>query len=203
MFLVIFYFNVFRKKDENLVISDRFSDFAKSECIKKEFFASQNVGIQFEYDAITRQVLYIHYYNESGNKTILSSHTTTLLNDNDWDILKKKTSQLTKENPVVTMEVSILINGDIRWHRLTVQGLWIPNRASYAALIGQFTDIHDAVLQNGNDIFIHNKKISSENLIAMQNIFDIVRLVDPTTHEILRVNKQGFVEPSGQKCYDI
>lgn len=190
-------------KNENLITSDHFFDFAQNECIKKEFFSSQNVGIQFEYDAIIRKVLYIHYYNESGNKTILSSHTTCLLNDNDWDILKKKTSQLTKENPVITMQVSIPIDGNMRWHRLTVQGLWIPNRASYAALIGQFTDIHDSVLCNAKDFFIHNKRISGENLSAMQNIFDMVRLVEPTTNEVLQINEQGEVEPSGQKCYAI
>lgn len=189
--------------DENLLISDRFSNFAKSECIKKDFFASQNVGIQFEYDAIIRKVLYIHYYNEAGKKTILSSYATCLLNDNDWDILKKKTAELTQENPIITMQVNIPINGNMRWHKLTVQGLWIPNRASYAYLIGQFTDIHDSVLKNIKDLFIHDKKISGENLIALQNIFDIVRLIDSSTYEILRINEQGSLEPSGQKCYDI
>lgn len=190
-------------ENEDLQLIDRFSYLAEIESIKKEFLASQCGGIQFEYDAVTGKVLYIHYYDQNGERLALSSSSTCLLNETDWELLKTKTSKLTKEDPMIVMHVMVPVKGETRWHKLMVRGIWIEGRAAYATLIGQFVDIHDAIVKKGKELCIRGEYVSGETISAMRKIFDVVRLVDPKECEILQVDKDGAIVSSGRKCYEV
>lgn len=190
-------------ESEDLFLSDRFSYIAESERTKKEFFAVQQGGIQFEYDAVAKKVIYLHYYDVDGNKIPLSSNNTFLLNQTDWDLLKKRIGQTTREEPMVTMNAMIAVNEELRWHKLSVQSIWVKDRGAYVSLVGQFTDIHDKVMQKGKSLSIHGNVVTGDVFSSMQKVFDVVRIVNPVTKQVLKVMDDGRLMPSEQRCCEI
>lgn len=190
-------------ESEDLFFSDRFSYIAESERIKKEFFAIQQGGIQFEYDAVASKIVYLHYYDADGNKIPLSSTNTFLLSETDWALFNKRISQTTRENPIVSMNAMIMVNDELRWHKLTVQSIWDKDRASYVSLVGQFTDIHDKVIQKAKGLEVHGNMITGNTIISMQKIFDVVRVVNPVTKQVLKFTEDGVLVESRQKCCEI
>lgn len=167
---------------------------------KKRFFADRCCGIQFEYDAERRKVTYLTHYDEQGDKIYLSSETVQLLNDGDLAKLTQLLSGMTRQNNTVTLNVLIPIGGDTRWHRLTVKSIWSKSGGRYRCLVGQFTDIHDSVLQKSMQIMINGHSMDNEGILAMRAIFDMVRLVDPTKYEVMKII-DGALVYTGQKCY--
>lgn len=190
-------------ESEELFLNDRANFLARCESTKKDFFSQCCGGIQFEYDAITRKVLYLHYYDDQGELVRLSSSAICLLAEADLHLLQKKISQLTCDKPQFSMNVIVPIQEDPRWHKLTVRAIWDGVNASYVALVGQFTDIHDAYLSAGKDLMVGEKPISGDTLVSMRNLFDVVRLVDPASCQVLRVQEDGAVTSVGQKCYEL
>lgn len=187
---------------EELYVSDRSTYLIECERVKKEFFGSLSRGIQFEYDAIAGKILYIEYYDSEGMKIPLSPTQTYLLRDNDWERLRESVMQATRENPTVTMNVLVPINEDLRWYRLTVRTIWMRDSRSYVGIVGQFTCIHEQILERERELMIEGEVISGETLAAMQNVFDIVRLIDPTNCGVLKVMEDGSVAPCGLRCYE-
>lgn len=190
-------------ENEEVLKNDRSSHLVESEREKKKFFAGLCGGIQFEYDAVIGRVNYIHYYNDKGEKIRLSTNNTFLLGEKDWILLRKKVSKMTRENPIISMTVLVPVDGNLRWHKLVVKSIWIKERASYAMLIGQFTDVHEEMIRKGEQIDILGKSVSPETIVAMRDIFDVVRLVDPLECQVLKITENGEMTPSGQKCYEI
>lgn len=165
-------------ESENLFLSNRSGYLMECEISKKEFFAEQCGGIQFEYDAIMGRVIYLNYYNAEGEKIPLSSSNTYLLREQDWDSLREQVRESTRENPTVTMKVNIPIRDEMRWYRLTVRSIWSKDNDGYVALVGQFTDIHDKI-QNTEEIPVQKETATRENHISARNIFEAVRIANP------------------------
>lgn len=185
-----------------LVVSDRSTYLVDCERVKKNFFAGLCRGIQFEYDVVAGRVVYFQYRDSDGGTIRLEASTTYLLNREDWKLLKEKMSNTTRENPVVTMNVMIPINGNLRWHKLTAQSIWKKDSKSYVAIVGQFTDVHEQIVQQNNSLSVDGAIVSGEAMASMQQIFEAVRLVDPTTCDVLQVSEDGQITPSGSKCYE-
>lgn len=135
-------------KREEVFHSDRFSYIAECERRKKEFFAAQHGGIQFEYDAVADKLLYMHSYSAEGERIPLSSSTLILMQEEERDLLKQKIVKTTRENSTITMNALVPVNENLRWHRLSVQTIWVNGSDTYVAVVGQFTDIHDKLNQN-------------------------------------------------------
>lgn len=187
--------------NKQLSSDERTTKLLEYETEKKEFFAEKCGGIQFEYDAERRKVTYIRHYNSNGERMMLSSETIRLLRDNDLDMLIEMISKMTRKNDVVTAKVLVPIDNDMRWHHLTVKSIWGKTGGRYKILIGQFTDIHDSVLQQGMELMVSENAVSKESILALRDIFDSVRLVDPVEHQILKIADDGQIIKTGQKCY--
>lgn len=129
-------------KNEELFLHDRSSFLVRCEYAKKDFFAQCSGGIQFEFDAVTSKVLYLHYYDRDGQLRHLSSAAAHLLSDADQQLLRQKLRMLTPDQPQCSMEVSVALDPVPRRHRLTVRSIWDRGAAGYVSLVGQFTDIH-------------------------------------------------------------
>lgn len=52
-------------------------------------------------------------------------------------------------------------------------------------------------------LYIRGEYITGETINAMRKLFDIVRLVDPLTCEILKIDEEDRVISCGQKCYEV
>lgn len=127
-------------EEEELPVYDRAASLAESEREKKEFFARQCGGIQFEYDALTRKVLSISYYDDRGERLRLSSSATQLLGLKDWTRLQEELRRTTRgaahrhdEGARAAQRDAALASGDgaehldrgerqLRWHRGAVHG---------------------------------------------------------------------------------
>lgn len=127
-------------ENENLSSGERYESLIEAEKKKKEFFANHCRGIQFEYDAVLRRVQYICYYNENDEKIYLKSNATQFLSDSDIELLDEKLQQTTKQHPTLEMTVLVPVNGNLRWHKLSMQTIWIAKNHSYTGIIGQFTE---------------------------------------------------------------
>lgn len=100
------------------------------------------------------------------------------------------------------MNVLVPINGDSRWQKLTVMTIWIDSSTSYVGIVGQFTDIHDKIVDLQREILVNDNEISGHTIVAMRDIFDIVRIVNPDTNDVLKTDENGDLIITGQKCYD-
>lgn len=190
-------------ESENLVVNERYSYVAESEGQKKEFFASRCHGIQFEYDAITRKILYMHYYNENGTITPLKDEAVNIFKDQLCKEIEEKVKKTTREAPMCTITARIPVNGTLRWHEMAIQSLWVKKRPTYIGVVGQFTDIHDKLSQKGAELLINGNIITRATFVAMQSIFDVVRLVNPCTSEVYNIDMEGNMIDIGEKCYNI
>lgn len=192
-----------RLEEDALAVYGRVESLAEIERIKKEFFAQQCRGIQFEYDAVTRKVVSLVYYDENGERVRLPGAATHLLSLEDWTRFQELLRQSTRGNPNVCMNALIPLNNVPRWHRVTARSIWTEDSEEYDAIVGQFTDIHDSIVQKGKHLHIQGKRITGENLLAMRNIFDVVRLVDPSDCRVMSILEDGQLICSEQRCYEI
>lgn len=187
--------------NEEIRVDERLYRLAEYEAAKKEFFATQCSGIQFEYDAERRKVSYMKYYNSNGEQISLPAEATRLLNDDDLNELRAAINELTPENPVIIKIVLVPINGDMRWHKLSVRGIFGKNGGHYKYIVGQFIDIQDKLLAESNGILVKGESLSGDAILAMRKLFEVVRLVDPSTCQVLKIDKDGDIFDTGEKCY--
>lgn len=125
---------------------------AESERAKKEFFAEQSGGIQFEYDRLLQKVLYITQYDKDGNKIALQDEMVHLLEEEDWTNLQNEIRKTTRSNSKVSMCVRISVNGHKRWQKLSVRTIWTNEEADYISLVGHFRDIHNEITRQEKTI---------------------------------------------------
>lgn len=59
------------------------------------------------------------------------------------------------------------------------------------------------MVRRGKDLIVKGMRITGENFLAMRSIFDVVRLVDPKSCQILSIRPDGEIERSGMCCYEI
>lgn len=187
--------------EQGLRQEERTAKLLAYETEKKEFFAEKSGGIQFEYDAVRRKVVYIKHYNAEGERVELSSTIVRLLRDEDMNVLTEAITKMTRQNNVVSMNVLVPIDADMRWHKLTVKSIWSKRGSRYKILIGQFTDIHNCVLSRNMNIRINDRPVDNDALLAMRSVFEVVRLVDPVEQEVVKIGDDGQIVKTGQKCY--
>lgn len=187
---------------EKLAVEDERISPMKLERIKKEFFAKNCGGIQFEYDRQMKKVIYIHRYNSDGEKVLLTDDAVSLLNQADISTLIDRTARATRENPIVTMKALVPIDGQHRWHKLTVETIWPLAAETYDCIIGCFKDIHDEITKEGLEILEKNKQdFSYDGYLMLKDIFSVVRMVDPESQRVLAVNDDGTLTETETKCY--
>lgn len=190
-------------ENKNPSLSERYLDIAVAEQKKKEFFQERCVGIQFEYDAVMKQVSYIKYLNREGEAVSLQSSVTQLLTESDWERLNSAVKSTTRQSPDVKMTALVPINGNLRWHTVHVRTVWTEKNSSYVSVIGQFTDIHDTVLKKSAEFMLDGKEISADSILAMCDIFDVVRIVNPNSCEAMKVDENGKLINTGYKCFKL
>ena len=190
----------------SLPLDDRSRRMVENERVKKEFFAMECGGIQFEYDCALDKVVFVNWYEEEGRKRkhlyVTRWDDIQLLNREDWQTLVKNIRRTTRENPVVEMKVLIPVGTGYRWNLLTAMSVWPVRGGKYISVVGQFKDIHDEVLSAGMGV-TEVAGLSYETYRAMQRIFGTVRIVDPMSTEVLEVGEDGTFVGTGARCYEL
>lgn len=174
------------------------------EQLKRNFFESySSKGIQFEYDALLHRIRIINNYENEDKKVLTfysSDYKFNILSDNDKKIFIDNIKKTTKEKPKVTMKVLIQIKNVYHWHLLTAITIWSDRSDSYIGVIGQFTDIHDDVVNKGI-LALDDSNLKEIN--ALKKIFPIVRIVDPKDSYVKTIDEDGKIINTKMHCYEI
>ena len=193
---------------EDLPADDRERRLLMIEQTKTAFFAHQCGGIQFEYDRWLNKVIYTDWYAERGaRRRVLyldDGDDTQLLQQKDWDALRRRINESTREKPEFEMEALIPVGKTWRWHRLRVQTIWTSKDIACSGAVGQFTDIHNQVIARGFAALNppnHEMPQAETTLEELRRLFDVVRLVDPGTCHVMALGEDGVPVDTGELCY--
>ena len=193
--------------DNDLPLDNRVRRMVENERTKKEFFAMQCGGIQFEYDVNLHKVTYVNWYEEDGKNRkflyVLQNDNVHLLNNDNWNELRNRLNSTTRKNPMVEMQVLIPVTEGYRWHKLTAMTVWPVLGDNYISVVGQFVDIHDEVISKGLAALAVDDELILQTYRSLKRLFGIVRLVDPKTSHILEVDEDGNLVETETHCYDI
>ena len=190
---------------KQLPLDDRSRRLLNNERTKKEFFQQAAGGIQFEYDHILQRVTYIDWYQQPKLRKVLylnEGDDVDLLSREDWLTLQQRLNETTPERSSTSMTVLIPVNGAYRWHRLDASTVWPERGETYLAALGQFTDIHDQITQEGLSTILKDEKKSEWISRLFGDMFDMVRLVDPADTCVLAVSKDGELVKTNAFCYE-
>ena len=173
-----------------------------------DFFASTSGGIQFEYDAISR-LADVTNWNEPPQyrhsvKNVTRANDFRYLSQYDYKRLRDAMDATTKENPEFAMSILFPVGNEYHWCDLRVRTLWSHLRPDhYIAAVGQLLDpqmkeVKEFPSRVGP--LDAASPVVLQNIRCLQSVFDIVRLIDPTTYEVLDLDEAGVLRHSKQHC---
>jgi len=194
-------------RQDELPLDDRSRRLLENERKKKEFFARQCGGIQFEYDSVLRKVAYLNWYEGTdGVRRVLNlarGDNLTLLSETDWNTLVAKLNATTREQRTVVMEALIPVGGARRWHRITAMTVWPVRGEKSIGALGQMTDIHEKVTGRLLEKLSQERGLSVETFRELRKLFGTVRLVDPADARILEAAPDGTLTETDTRCYEM
>ncbi|MEE1378452.1 MAG: diguanylate cyclase [Oribacterium sp.] len=173
-----------------------------------DFFASTSGGIQFEYDAVSR-LADVTNWNEPPQyrhsvKNVTRVNDFRYLSQNDFLRLRDAMDATTKENPEFALSILFPVGNEYHWCDLRVRTLWSDLRPDhYIAAVGQLLDPQ---MKGVKEFLSHVGPLDStspvvlQNIRCLQSVFDTVRLIDPTTYEVLDLDEAGVLRHTKQHC---
>ena len=177
---------------------------------KLDFFASISGGIQFSYDANSGLASIVNW-NEPPKyrySTINVADATSFgqLSQNDSHRLKEALEATTPENREFAMSVMVPQGAEYHWCDLRAHTLWSENVPEhYVGAVGQLMEPKKILTELPVlDGLQEAETLNGEKLHAalgqLEYIFDIVRLVDPTTSTVLEIDDKGVLRRTDQHC---
>lgn len=136
-------------KDMNA--SSRTLQLLEQERMKFSFYANMAQEIQFEF-TLSPPMVSLNSWgaSELGLDEIIvdpmqDKRVVAQLGKGDWDNVRERLRDATKEEPKVIYEGKFSYNGALRWFRVIAQVLWSSDEASKPiSVIGKMVDIHNA-----------------------------------------------------------
>ena len=190
--------------------SDRAQRLLESMQERMNFFASLSGEIQFEYDACSRLVNVVNWNEPPQYRYSVVNVTDTNcfsgLSQKDFHRLKNALGATTPENREFSMSIMLPVGKEYEWCDLRIHSLWSDfSPEHYIGAVGQMSrprqieadlpvpgELEENVTTDGKDVrkaFDH-----------LRQIFDIVRLVDPTSNAVLEIDDKGILRQTEQHC---
>ena len=173
-----------------------------------DFFASTSGGIQFEYDSVSR-LADVTNWNEPPQyrhsvKNVTRVNDFRYLSQHDFKRLRDAMDATTKENPEFALSILFPVGNEYHWCDLRVRTLWSDLRPDhYIAAVGQLLDPQmkeEKGFPSQGGPLDSTSPVILQNIRCLQSVFDIVRLIDPTTYEVLELDEAGVLRHSKQHC---
>ena len=173
-----------------------------------DFFASTSGGIQFEYDAVSR-LADVTNWNEPPQyrhsvKNVMRVNDFRYLSQHDFKRLRDAMDATTKENPEFALSVLFPVGNEYHWCDHRVRTLWSDLRPDhYVAAVGQLLDPQmkeEKEFPSQGGPLDSTSPVVLQNIRCLQSVFDTVRLIDPTTYEVLDLDEAGVLRHSKQHC---
>ena len=138
-------------RHEELAASERTLQLLEHERMKYSFFAAMTQEIQFEYPASPAMVTISAWGAEKlglGETVMdpLHNESALALMDPEWiQGLSNALHSTCPDQPVVTYDCQLNLNGEKRWFRIVARAPWSADEpARYTGAIGKSVDIHDS-----------------------------------------------------------
>ena len=128
------------------------------------------------------------------------------MSQKDFRQLQEAMDATTKETPEFSVSLLLPCGTEHHWCDLRVRTLWSDRQPEhYVGAVGQLVDpqlsVKKPLLLSAADV---NTEDGTQALAAemhrLRMIFDVVRLVDPTTNSVLELDEQGVLHPTGSHC---
>ena len=138
-------------RHEELAASERTLQLLEHERMKYSFFAAMTQEIQFEYTASPAMVTISAWGAEKlglGETVMdpLHNESALALMDPEWiQGLSNALHSTCPDQPVVTYDCQLNLNGEKRWFRIVARATWSADEPGrYTGAIGKSVDIHDS-----------------------------------------------------------
>ena len=129
--------------DNSIPLDDRIVRMVENERTKKEFFAKQCGGMQFEYDVMLHKATFINRDAKQGEQRkvlyVLEGDDVKVLSATDWNELKRRVNVTTRENPYAEMHATVEENGKSTDYKISARTIWPVRGDKYISVVGQFT----------------------------------------------------------------
>ncbi len=137
--------------NKDLLASERSLRLMDYERMKYNFFAAMTEEIQFEY-TVAASTLTLSGWGAKKlglDEVIMNPEQNEKVNRifgvETWGRLSKLLRATTPERPVITYELKLNLDNQIRWHRIIAQAMWsADDEPHFIGTIGKCVDIHDS-----------------------------------------------------------
>ena len=175
-----------------------------------DFFASCSGGIQFEFDALSG-LADITNWDEPPQyrhtvKNAAHPECFCRLSQKDFHRLQEAMAATTKETPEFSVSLLLPCGTEHHWCDLRVRTLWSDRQPEhYVGAVGQLVDpqlsVKKPLLLSAADVNTEDGTLAlAAEMRRLRMVFDVVRLVDPTTNSVLELDEQGVLHPNGSHC---
>ena len=174
---------------------------------KKNFFASCCGGLQFEYDAVVGISTVVDWNKPPRYRKKLRNCSAPEffqhLSSKDFDRLNRALDATTSENNEFSMSLVLPTEDGSYWHNLRIQTLWSPTQPDhYISVIGCLTRAQKnaAILVDEFSLPRNQAAPMVAALRHLRRIFHVVRLIDPTNSTLLKLDNQGVLHHTNERC---
>ena len=167
--------------------SDRTLRLLEQERIKYQFFASMSKEIQFEYNIDTDMVTLSEWgANYLGAKELImhpfdDEKMSDILDKEKMQEIRDKVRSASYMDPVMSGVYRLHVNGEDRWHRLTVRAMWEGTEEDmhYIGAIGKFVNV-DEDYKRMNSL---EKEAAHDTLTNLFNHMNARKLIEAILEE--------------------
>ena len=190
--------------------SDRAQHMLESMQERMDFFASLEGGLQFDYDAVSGLANVVNWNEPPQYRysviNVADETSFRYLSQKDFHRLKDALDATTPENREFSMSIMMPWGNEYQWCDLRIHSLWSPlSPDHYVGAIGRLVKPQQVSagipmlgrFANGESADGKDIRVAFERL---RQIFDVVRLVDPTTNMVLDVDDKGALKPTDSHC---
>lgn len=169
------------------IASDRTLRLLEQERIKYQFFASMSKEIQFEYNVDTDMVTLSEWGAKYLGVDELVMHPfedekmAEILNVEKMHEIRRKVRATNYTNPVVGGVYRLHVNGEDRWHRMTVRAMWegTEKKMHYTGAIGKFANVDEDYKRMDS----LEKEASHDTLTGLFNHMNARKLIEAVLAE--------------------
>lgn len=190
--------------------SDRAQHMLESMQERMDFFASLEGGLQFDYDAVSGLANVVNWNEPPQYRysviNVADENSFRYLSQKDFHRLKDALDATTPENREFSMSIMMPWENKYQWCDLRIHSLWSPlSPDHYVGAVGRLVKPQQVSagipmlgrFANGESADGKDIRVAFERL---RQIFDVVRLVDPTTNMVLDVDDKGALKPTDSHC---
>ncbi len=127
--------------DDSLPQDNALRRMLDNERMKKDFFMGCSGGVLFEYDRPLHKVTFINQLGDNAGKrrVIYASRdgVDKIMPVEHWNELKEKLQHTTHDEPDITTDVVLQLDGDRRSYRAKAMAIWPERGTEYISVVGQ------------------------------------------------------------------